>query len=62
MSQAQDNDYISTIEAAKMLGTTARQLYDLIDKSRLPAYKADRRIVLRRSDVEKFLDSRPGEP
>ncbi len=56
--------WLSTAEAARRLGVTARTLYRFIDEGQLPAYKFGRVIRLRESDVDAFIDASriaPGE-
>jgi excisionase family DNA binding protein len=46
--------------AADLLGISVRDLYRLIDRGDLPAYRIDGRVRLRRSDVERLRDRRRG--
>jgi excisionase family DNA binding protein len=41
-------------EAAEFLGVNPREVYQAIQDGRLPARKAERRIVLATADVEAF--------
>ena len=43
---------INTREAARQLGVSVRELYDLIDSRRLRALKTGRNIKLRQVDVD----------
>jgi excisionase family DNA binding protein len=55
----EDSDaFIETRDAARHLGVPVRELYDLIDTGRLPAYKAGRNIKLRQVDVDDFRRGR----
>lgn len=48
--------WITTLEAAELLGVPLRSLYQLIDSGRLPAYKFGRRMLLKVGEVEAFRD------
>ncbi len=55
--------WLSTQEAARRLGITARTLYRFVDEGALPAYKMGRVFRLKRSDVDDFMEAsriRPG--
>jgi excisionase family DNA binding protein len=49
-------DWMSSGEAAEVLGLRTRTLYRLIDEGQLPAYRFGRVIRLRRNEVEAFID------
>ena len=53
--------WVSTREAADMLGLGIRQLYRLIDQGELPAYKFGRVIRLRHGEVAAFRDGDSGQ-
>jgi excisionase family DNA binding protein len=56
--------WISTKDAASMLGVTLRTLYRFIDDGELPAYKLGRVIRLQENDIYAFIESAritPGE-
>lgn len=52
-----DHPWISTTEAAQLLGITTRGLYRLIDRGLVPAYRIDRAIRLRRAEVMHYLST-----
>jgi len=47
--------WLSTKEAAEMLGVTARTVYRFIDEGDLPAYKFGRVIRVKEADLENFV-------
>jgi excisionase family DNA binding protein len=56
--------WVSTKDAASMLGVTLRTLYRFIDEGELPAYKLGRVIRLQENDIYAFIESAritPGE-
>ncbi len=54
--------WLSTAEAAKRLGVTARTLYRFIDEAQLNAYRFGRVIRLKTSDVDAFIETCRIEP
>jgi excisionase family DNA binding protein len=50
--------WLSTKDAAEILGVAVRTLYRFIDEGELPAYKLGRVIRLQRTDVEAFIESK----
>lgn len=54
--------WLSTQEASQRLGVTTRTLYRFVDEGLIPAYKMGRVFRLKRSDVDKFIDSSQVEP
>ena len=48
--------WMSTQEAARRLGVTARTLYRFVDEGALPAYKMGRVFRLKQSDVDAFIE------
>ncbi len=57
-----DAVWLSTQEAARRLGVTARTLYRFIDQGDLTAYRLGRVIRLKLSDVDTFIESSKIEP
>ena len=57
-----DPDYrwVGPEAAAGMLGMPVRDLFHLVDRGELPAYRIDGRVRLRRSAVERIRDQRRG--
>ena len=55
-------EWLSTAEAAKRLGITARTLYRFIDQGELPGYRFGRVIRIKASDVNDFIDQSRIEP
>lgn len=49
--------WLSTAEAATRLGITPRTLYRFIDEGQLAAYRFGRVIRLKRTDVDRFIES-----
>ena len=49
--------WLSTKDAAEMLGVTLRSLYRFIDEGDLVAYKFGRVIRIQEPDVEKFIQA-----
>jgi excisionase family DNA binding protein len=47
--------WLSTNEAARRLGITARTLYRFIDEGQLPAYRFGRVIRLQQAEVDAFI-------
>lgn len=54
--------WLSTQEAARRLGITARTLYRFVDEGALPAYKMGRVFRLKRSDVDDFMEASRIQP
>lgn len=54
--------WLSTAEAAKTLGITARTLYRFIDEGHLTAYRIGRVIRLQESDITQFIEASRIEP
>jgi putative molybdopterin biosynthesis protein len=52
-----DAVWLSTQEAARRLGVTARTLYRFIDQGELPAYRLGRVIRLMLKDVDAFIEA-----
>jgi excisionase family DNA binding protein len=48
--------WMSTQEAARRLGVTARTLYRFVDEGSLAAYKMGRVFRLKQSDVDTFIE------
>lgn len=55
-------DYISTDQAAKILGISKQRVYQYIEEKRLPAFRAGNVILLRREAVEQFKPNITGRP
>jgi excisionase family DNA binding protein len=57
-----DPDYrwVDPATAAELLAISVRELYRRIDRGDLPAYRIDKRLRLRRSEVEAVRDRRRG--
>ena len=52
---------LETRDAARQLGVSIRELYNLIDRHELPAYKVGRIIKLRQADVDAYRRSHPAD-
>lgn len=59
---ADGTTWLSTADAAKRLGITARTLYRFIDEGQIPAYRMGRVIRLKDTDVDLFVESCRIEP
>jgi excisionase family DNA binding protein len=62
MSERQITEWLSSGDAAELLGIGTRTLYRFIDEGRLPAYRFGRVIRLQRHEVELFVSSCRIEP
>lgn len=49
--------WLSTADAARRLGITARTLYRFIDEGQLPAYRFGRVIRLKEAEVDGFIEA-----
>ncbi len=49
--------WLSTKEAAELIGVTLRSLYRFIDEGDLPAFKFGRVIRVKQEDVDRFIES-----
>ncbi len=54
-------EWLKPIDAARRLQIPTRELYRLIDRGEVPAYKFGRVIRVRAADVEEYLARRAGE-
>jgi excisionase family DNA binding protein len=54
--------WLSTAEAARRLGITARTLYRFIDEGQVPAYRFGRVIRLKEAEVDAFIEACRIEP
>jgi excisionase family DNA binding protein len=50
----QDEDWLTSREAARRLDIATRDLYDLIDRGALAAYRVEGDLVLRPDDVAAY--------
>jgi excisionase family DNA binding protein len=55
-------EYISTDQAAKILGISKQRVYQYIEEQRLPAFRAGNVILLQRGAVEQFKPHITGRP
>src|SRR5215470_17789390 len=55
-------DYISTDQAARILGISKQRVYQYIEEKRLPAFRAGNVILLRKEVVERFKPNITGRP
>jgi excisionase family DNA binding protein len=55
-------DYISTDQAAQILGISKQRVYQYIEDKRLPAFRAGNVILLRKEAVEQFKPNITGRP
>ncbi len=55
-------EYISTDQAANILGISKQRVYQYIDEQRLPAFRAGNIILLQRGAVEQFKPHITGRP
>ena len=61
-AESPDAVWLSTQEAARRLGVTARTLYRFIDQGDLTAYRLGRVIRLKLTDVDAFIEASKIEP
>ena len=57
-----DSLWVSSTQAALLLGVTIRTVYRLVDDGELTAYRFGRVIRIKRSDVTTFIESCRIEP
>ena len=62
MVDRSDSRWLSTGEAAALIGLTPRTLYRLIDSGQVPAYRFGRVIRLRSHEVEAATEAARVEP
>src|SRR6266436_6132350 len=55
-------DYISTDQAAQILGISKQRVYQYIEEKRLPAFRAGNVILLRKEAVNQFKPNITGRP
>ena len=55
----ENNDWIKSEEAAKILGISRSMLYNLTSKELIPFYKFGRRNRYKKSELNKFLGRIP---
>ena len=55
-------DYISTDQAAHILGISKQRVYQYIEEQRLPAFRAGNVILLKKEAVEQFKPNITGRP
>src|SRR5437588_6364055 len=55
-------DYISTDQAARILGISKQRVYQYIEEQRLPAFRAGNVILLRKEAVQQFKPHITGRP
>src|SRR2546421_6909933 len=55
-------DYISTDQAAQILGISKQRVYQYIEEQRLPAFRAGNVILLRKEAVQQFKPHITGRP
>jgi len=55
-------DYISTDQAAQILGISKQRVYQYIEEKRLPAFRAGNVILLKREAVQQFKPNITGRP
>ena len=56
------NDYITTREAAKIIGVSHSQVTRYCKKGALPSMRPGREILIKRRDAKKFKRPRRGNP
>lgn len=59
---ADDIEWLSTADAANLLGIQSRTLYRFIDEGLIPAYRMGRVIRLQRAEVLAYIASARVEP
>jgi excisionase family DNA binding protein len=51
------DEWLSTAEAARRIGVTARTIYSFINDGSLPGYRLGRVIRIREADLAAFIES-----
>lgn len=54
-----DPKMLSILEAARFLGIGRSTIYEVIKQGRLPVRKLGRRTLVRRDDLDRFIDALP---
>ena len=62
MDWDRDPLWLSTAEAARLLGVAARTVYGFINDGSLPAYRMGRKIQVLAADVDAFIEGARIEP
>lgn len=57
-----DPAFVSPRELARLLSVTTDSIYRLVARRTVPVYRVLRRILFRRSDIERWLDAHRTEP
>lgn len=55
-------EYLTTAEVARELGVTVRRVQAMVKAGRLPASRFGRSLMIRRADLSRVRDRRPGRP
>jgi DNA binding domain, excisionase family len=57
-----DETYISTTQAAEILGVTRQRVLQLIEQGRLQATKVANVYLIRKTDISAVAERKPGRP
>jgi len=57
--EEQDVPIVRPRDAARQLGVSSREVYALIDAKALPAYKVERDVMLRQTDIDDYRRNQP---
>ena len=55
-------DLLTTVDAAAIIGVSRRRVLALITEGRLPAEKVGFQYLIKRKDLAKVKDRKPGRP
>jgi excisionase family DNA binding protein len=58
-TQVGESPYLTVREAATYIRASPQRIYDLLSSRRLPKYKDGRRVLIRRSDLDQYLELHP---
>jgi excisionase family DNA binding protein len=53
-------EYLTTDGVAELTGRTRRAIEKMVERRQIPFRKHGKRVIFKRSEIERFLDSLPG--
>ena len=54
------SEYLTINSVAALVGRTPRAIQKMVERHQIPYRKHNKRVVFKRSEVERFFDSLPG--
>jgi excisionase family DNA binding protein len=54
------SDYLTVIGLARVTGRTPKAIQKMVERHQIPFRKHGKRVVFKRSEIEKFFDTLPG--